>query len=113
MGIINNDHRTMRQFMEALVVLEVKEGWADICNARYEKNPDDPETERAFERAYQDELAAFSYARDLLVKLGVDSPIAGTLIRAKRDEVKDIVRRWRTNRGSPAAYWKDYIGHYQ
>lgn len=110
--IKNDDHRTMRQLLEALVVLEAKEGWADICETQYEKNPDDPKAEAAFEEAYQDEMDAFNNARDLLIKLGVNRSLAGTVLRAKRDDVKRIMKQWRKERGSPAEYWKKYSVHY-
>jgi hypothetical protein len=90
---------TISQLMDALVALEAKEGWADICDARYDSNPYDEEAERAFDQAYREEWEAFGKAVKMLVDLtGMDVSVANTLLRAKREKVMGIVKRWRGNK---------------
>ena len=90
---------TIAQFMDALVALEAKEGWADICDERYDSNPYDEDAERAFDQAYREEWEAFGNAVKMLVDLtGMDVSVANTLLRAKREKVMGIVKRWRGNK---------------
>ena len=81
---------------ELLKKLEAAEQRANEADTAYEAEPENEEKEKAFDEAYKAEFEAFNELSNEIVKLTngqIDKATAGTLIRSKRNELKELIAR--------------------
>ena len=81
---------------ELLKRLEAAEKKANEADAAYEADPENEAKEKAFDEAYKAEFEAFNELSSEIVKLTkgqIDKATAGTLIRSKRNELKELIER--------------------
>lgn len=84
----------IKMLKEALKDLEAKEAAANVAEMAYDKEPENPEAEKAFDEAYKLEFAAFIVAANILAAwVEVDAKTARAVISGKRAELWEILNR--------------------
>lgn len=81
---------------EMFKALEAAEAEMDIIDAKYDEEPENEEVEVAWTKAYEKEHEAFTAVVNEIVKISngmIDSKTAATTIRAKREELKNLISR--------------------
>lgn len=88
--MVTKDSITMLR--NALRGLDSKAEYASYCERLYTENPFSQKAEERFDKAYESEYAAFTFAGRLLSDMiGCDMKTAKAMIRRKRSEIDQIL----------------------
>lgn len=84
----------IEKIFEELQHLSILEDIANHAEADYDREPENEDYERTFDRAYENEYNSFMKASKMLSEyIGVDIATARAMINGKRAEVIDILKR--------------------
>ena len=84
----------MNELKKKLEELTRLEEIATIADAEYEAEPENEEKEKAFDAAYQSEIAAFVKFSEMIVAMTggqIDIKTARVMVRTKRNEILNFV----------------------
>ena len=90
----------IEKLISELSILERLEEIANHAEADYDREPENPDAEKAFDEAYKAEYTAFMAVATMLANwTGVDIATARAMVNGKRAELCEILKRAATLEG--------------